>query len=145
MVSVGNIICKTAGVAGMGLALFDAVQCAKMSGRHGAITRQADYLQKSYYNARTIDNVSANSNKLRAKTFDLETWNPLPSFFGKIKGGIKGFFYSLAVGMPLIVSSSLAIASKGFLSKLGTIGVACGLIYNIARNGFGFGKENPMS
>ena len=109
------------------------------------MSRQADYLEKSYYNARTTENISANSNRLRAKAFDFGTWNPLPAFFGKIAGGVKGFFYSLAIGMPLIVSSALAIATKGFWSKLGAIGVGCGLIYNIARNGFGFGKKHPMS
>ena len=145
MVSVGKIITKTAGVAGLGLALYDASMCAKLSGRHGAIKNQADYLEKAYYNSRTIDNISANSNRIRQKTFDLETWNPLPSFFGKIKGGIKGFFYSLAVNMPLVVASCFAVASKGVMSTVGAIGIGLGLIYNVARNGFGFGKEHPMS
>ena len=145
MVSVGKIVCKTVGVAGMGLALFDAVQASKITSRRTAHNNQADYLEKSYFNARTIDNISANSNRLRAKVFDLETWNPLPAFFGKIGGGIKGFISSLAVGMPLIVSSAFAIASKGFMSKVGAVGVALGLAYNIARNGFGLGKEHPMS
>lgn len=145
MVSIGKIACKTIGVAGMGMALFDATQASKVVSRHTAHANQANYLEKSYYNARTIDNISANSNKLRAKTFDLETWNPLPAFFGKIKGGVKGFVYSLAVGMPLIVSSAFAIASKGFMSKVGAAGVALSLAYNIARNGFGLGKEHPMS
>ena len=95
MVSVGQIVSKTVGVAGLGLAMYDAVQCSKMSSRKNAHARQADYLEKSFYNSRTIDNISANSNRLRAKTFDLETWNPLPAFFGKISGGVKGFLYSL--------------------------------------------------
>ena len=145
MVSVGKIVCKTVGVAGMGLALFDAVQASKNVSKRTAHAKQAEYLEKSYFNARTIDNVSANSNKIRAKTFDLETWNPLPAFFGKIGGGIKGFMYSLAVNMPLVVSSAFAIASKGFMSKVGAIGIALGLIYKFAREGFGLGKEHPMS
>ena len=145
MVSVGKIVCKTVGVAGMGMALFDATQTSKAVSRKTAHAKQAEYLEKSYFNARTIDNISANSNKIRAKTFDLETWNPLPAFFGKIGGGIKGFMYSLAVGMPLIVSSAFAIASKGVMSKIGAIGVALGFAYKVARDGFGLGKEHPMS
>lgn len=145
MVSVGQIVSKTVGVAGLGLAMYDAVQCSKMSSRKNAHARQADYLEKSFYNSRTIDNISANSNRLRAKTFDLETWNPLPAFFGKISGGVKGFLYSLSTSLPLVLSSCLAIGCKGFLSKLGAVGVALSLAYNIARNGFGFGKEHPMS
>lgn len=145
MVSVGKIITKTIGVAGLGMALYDATQYSKMSAKHNSLARQADYLEKSYYNSRTIDNISTNSNKIRAKTFDLETWNPLPSFFGKIKGGIKGFFYSLAVNMPLVVTSCLAFASKGVMSTIGAVGVGLTLAYNIARNGFGLGKKHPMS
>lgn len=145
MVSVGQVVSKAIGVAGVGVALFDASMSAKMSARHNAIVRQGDYLEKSYYNARTIDNISSSSNKLRAKTFDLETWNPLPAFWGKIGGGIRGFFCSLATSMPLVLTSCLAIASKGVLSKIGAIGVGCGLAYKIARNGFGLGKEHPMS
>ena len=145
MVSVGKIVCKTVGVAGMGMALFDAVQASKSVSRRTAHANQANYLEKSYFNSRTIDNVSTYSNKLRAKTFDLQTWNPLPAFWGKIKGGVKGFAYSLGINMPLIVTSAFAIASKGIMSKVGAIGVALGLSYNIARNGFGLGKEHPMS
>ena len=145
MVSVGKIICKTIGVAGMGLALFDATQASKSVSRRTSMSRQADYLEKSYYNARTIDNISTTSNNVRAKTFDLETWNPLPAFFGKIGGGIKGFMYSLAVNMPLVLASSFAIASKGFMSKVGAISVGLGAVYKIAREGFGLGKEHPMS
>ena len=145
MVSVGQIVSKTIGVGGLGFALYDAVQVSKASARHRAHANQAEYLERSYYNARTIDNISPNSNKIRAKVFDLETWNPLPAFFGKVSGGVKGFAYSLAVGMPLILTSCLAIATKGFFSKLGAVGVALGLVYKVARDGFGFGKQHPMS
>lgn len=145
MVSVGKIVCKAVGVTGMGLALFDAVSASKAVSRRTAHARQADYLEKSYFNARTIDNISTNSNKIRAKTFDLETWNPLPAFFGKISGGIKGFMYSLAVNMPLVICSAFAIASKGIMSKVGAVGIGLGIAYKIAREGFGLGKQHPMS
>ena len=112
MVSFGQVICKAVGVAGMGVALFDATQSSKSVARRNAQATQAEYLEKSYYNARTIDNISRSSNAVRAKTFDLETWNPLPAIWGKVKGGVKGFMYSLAVSMPLIISSAFAIASK---------------------------------
>lgn len=145
MVSVGKIICKTVGIAGMGVALFDATQASKSVARRTSHANQAAYLEKSYYNARTIDNISTTSNNVRAKVFDLETWNPLPAFFGKIKGGIKGFMYSLAVNMPIVLSSAFAIASKGFMSKVGATGVALCAAYKVARDGFGLGKEHPMS
>ena len=46
MVSVGKIITKTIGVAGLGMALYDATQCSKMSAKHNSLARQADYLEK---------------------------------------------------------------------------------------------------
>ena len=53
--------------------------------------------------------------------------------------------YSLAINMPLVITSAFAIASKGFMSKIGAIGVGLGAVYKVAREGFGLGKEHPMS
>ena len=144
MASLGIIACRVIGTAGLGLALFDAVQGTKAAARHQAHKKTADYLEKSYFNARTTDNISANQNKIRAKVFDLETKNPLPTLFGKVKGGVNGLIYSLGNALPLVLCSSLAILGKNILAKAGAIGVACSLAYNVARNGFGLGKEHPM-
>lgn len=144
MVSVGQVICKTVGVAGMGLALYDTVQSCKDASRKGGHVATANFLEKAYYNSRTIDNISTNQNNIRKKTFEVKTKLPLPTLMGKIKGGINGIFYSLGNYLPMIVCSSLAILCKGFWSKLGAIGVGCGILYNILRNGLGLGKEHPM-
>ena len=144
MASLGIIACRVVGTVGTGLALFDAVQASKAGSRHQAHKKTADYLEKSYFNARTIDNISANQNKIRAKTFDLKTKNPLPNLWGKTTGGINGFIYSLGNTLPLVLCSSLAILGKNITAKIGAIGVGCCLAYNIARNGFGLGKEHPM-
>jgi hypothetical protein len=144
MASLGIIACRAIGTAGVGLALFDAVQASKACARHQAHKTSADYLEKSYFNARTIDNISANQNKIRAKTFDLKTKNPLPTVWGKTKGGINGFINSLGNSLPLVLCSTLAILGKNIVAKAGAIGIGCCLAYNIARNGFGLGKEHPM-
>ena len=144
MASLGIIACRVIGTAGMGLALFDAVQGSKACSRHQAYKSTADYLEKSYFNARTIDNISVNQNKIRAKVFDLETKNPLPTFWGKIKGGINGFINSLGNSLPLVLCSALAILGKNITAKAGAIGIGCCLAYQVARNGFGLNKEHPM-
>jgi hypothetical protein len=144
MASFGIIASRIIGTAGVGLALYDAVQGTKAAARHQAHKKTADYLEKSHFNSRTIDNVSANQNKIRAKVFDLETKNPLPTLGGKIKGGINGFIYSLGNSLPLVLCSTLAILGKNIVAKAGAIGVGCCLAYNVARNGFGLGKEHPM-
>lgn len=144
MASLGIIACRVIGTAGAGLALYDAVQGSKACSRHQAHKKTADYLEKSYFNARTIDNISVNQNKIRAKVFDLETKNPLPTLWGRIKGGVNGFIYSLGNSLPLVLCSTLAILGKNITAKVGAAGIGLCLAYNIARNGFGLGKEHPM-
>lgn len=145
MVSVGQVVCKTIGVAGMAAAMVDVVSGTKAAARHRAHAASANYLEDAYFNSRTTDNISANSNRLRSLAFDFQTWNPLPTIAGKFKGGLNGALYSLGVQLPAIVCSALALTTKGFLSKLGAAGVVLGISYNIARNGFGLGKTHPMN
>lgn len=144
MVSIGQIACKTIGIAGSGLAIYDAIQVSKISARQGAHNATANFLENAYYNSRTIDNVSVTQNNIRKKTFNIETKLPLPTLLGKIKGGIKGFFSSLGNALPLVACSALALVGKGRWAKGGAIGVGCCLLYNILRNGLGLGKEHPM-
>ena len=133
------------GTIGMGIALYDASRVASQFSRNGAQNQQSKYLENVYYNSRTTDDVSYFSNNLRKKTFDLRTKNPLPSLWGRIKGGAEGAAYSLGTNLFTVACSSLAILSKGFLAKAGAIGVGLGVCYNVARNGFGLGKQHPMS
>ena len=107
--------------------------------------QQQKYLEKRYFNSRTTDTVNFNKANIGKKTFELETKNPLPSLWGRIKGGAEGAAYSLGTNLFTVACSSLAILSKGFLAKAGAIGVGLGVCYNVARNGFGLGKQHPMS
>ena len=144
MVSLGSIVCKTVGVAGMGIAMYDGVNSAKAVGRHQAIVATQNWLENSYFNSRTLDNISSSSNFLRKKTFDLKSKNPIPTIIGKTKGTINGFLYGLGINLPAILCGSLAILGKGFISKIGATGVALTVLYKIARDGFGLGKQHPM-
>lgn len=145
MRTITKIACRTIGVAGMGLALYDATRVASQFSRNGAQNQQAKFLEKAYFNSRNIDSVSFVSNDIREKTFDLRTKNPLPSFWGRIKGGFQGAIYSLGNDLFTVACSALALLSKGVLAKVGAIGVGVGVCYDIARNGFGLGKRHPMN
>lgn len=144
MVSLGQIVCKTVGIGGAGLALYDAVQISKLQSRNCAHSTTANYLEDIYYNSRTIDNVSVNQNNIRKKTFDAMAKLSLPTLWGKIKGACQGFIYSLSNSLPLVACSALAILGKKTLSKIGAIGVGGCLLYSVLRNGFGVGKQHPM-
>lgn len=145
MRTITKIACRTVGIAGMGLALYDATRVASQFSKNGAQNQEAKYLEKAYFNSRNTDNVSFVSNNIRQKTYDLRSRNPLPSIWGRIKGGTEGAIYSLGTNLFTIACSSFALLSKGTMAKIGAIGVALGLCYDIARNGFGLGKHNPMN
>ena len=140
-----KIACRTIGTAGMGLALYDASQRCSISARRGAQDEQAKYLENAYFNARTLDTASPSSNELRQKTFDLRTRNPLPTLWGKIKGGCNGILHGLGDRPPIVIFSAMAILGKGAGAKFGAIGAAVAACYDVARNGFGIGKQTPMS
>lgn len=144
MRTVTKIACRIIGTAGMGVALYDASRVAGQFARNKAEQQQAQYLENIYYNSRTIDDVSYSSNGIRSKSFDLLTKNPLPSIWGKFKGGVNGVLYSLGNNVIGVGLAALALTSKGVLAKIGALGVGLGFCYKIAREGLGLGKQHPM-
>lgn len=144
MRTITKIACRTMGTAGMGIALYNASRVASQFSRNGAQLEQGKYLERAYFNSRTTNNVSYTDNAIRKKTFDLRTKNPLPSFWGRIKGGTQGALYSLGSNLFTVACSACALLSKGALAKIGAIGVGLGVCLSIARNGYGLGKNNPM-
>ena len=145
MVNFSTIVCRTVGVAGIGVALYDTVQSTKALSRKTAHTQTAKWMENSYYSSRTIDNISTHSNAVRAKTFDFKTRSPIPSIIGSIKGGFQGTLYGLGINLPTIACSALALVARGAWAKIGAVGVGCVFLYNILRNGFGVGKHHPMN
>ena len=126
------------------MALYDGVNASKAMGRHQAEVVTGNWLQDAYYDSRSLDHISKSSNNLRKKTFELRANNPIPSIVGKTKGGIKGFFYGLGVNLPSILLGSLAILTKGTMSKICAAGTVLTVLYKIARDGLGLGKHHPM-
>lgn len=139
-----KIACRTLGTAGMGIALYDAVNVGKHHSKNESQKESAKYLEKAYFNSRTTDTVSYSNKIIQDKVFDYRTKNPLPSIWGRIKGGVEGTLYSLGNSLFLIASSSMALVSKNAFAKIGATGVALTTVYNVLRSGFGLGKKHPM-
>lgn len=139
-----KIVCRTVGAAGMYIALSDSCKIAKQYSAIGGEHAQEGYLEKAYYKTRTTDKVSYTQKNIGEKAFEMRTKNPLPSIFGGIEGGFKGLMYGLGNYLPAIIFSTIALVSKKWPAKIGALGVAATIIYNIARSGFGVGKRNPM-
>ena len=120
---ITKIACRTIGTAGMGLALYDAYRVGQQYSRAGAENQQAKYLEKAYFDSRSIDNTSFVSNNLRKKTFELRSNNPIPAIWGRIKGACKGASEALGANLITVGCSALALISKGFMAKVGAVGV----------------------
>ena len=144
MRTISKIACRTTGIAGMGIALYNATQVSKLFSKNEAQLQQAKYLDSVYFSSRTIDSVNYVDNSLREKTFDLRARNPIPALWGKTKGCFLGFMYGLGNSLPFIVSGAMAILCKGIGAKIGAAGVVATLAYSVLKNGFGIGKEHPM-
>ena len=142
---VPRVICRTVGVVGMGATLVDSFKIAKQYSGIGGEHAQEKYLQNAYFKTRTTDNVSYSSKAIGDKAFELRTKSPLPAIGGNIGGFFKGLTYGLGNYLPIITFSTFALVSKKWLAKLGAVGVAACLLYNIIRQGFGIGKQNPMN
>ncbi|MCQ2739035.1 MAG: hypothetical protein MJ237_02275 [bacterium] len=141
----GKIVCRTVGAAGMYLSLSDAAKVSKLYKKIESEHVQENYLEKAYYDARTIDAVSYSANAAREKTFELRSKSKLPEMVGRCKGSIKGFLYGIGNFLPMVACSALALISKGFWAKAGAIGIGAIFVRNIARSGFGVGKHNPIN
>jgi hypothetical protein len=144
MRTITKIACRTIGALGIGAALYDATRISGQFAKNGSQYQQAKYLQRRYFDSRTTDSISYTRNNIRQKTFEMESQNPLPSLWGKIKGGTKGLLYGLGNNLPVIVCGALALCCKNTFAKIGATGVGLGVAYTILRDGFGFGKNHPM-
>ena len=144
MKTITKIACRIIGAASIGSALYDSTRVSKLYGAHQSEISQENYLEKVYFNSRTLDSTSYTGNAIRKKTYDIQTNNPIPSVWGKIKGITNGFFYGLSNNLPLIISGSMALLGKNIVAKLGALGTALCFAYTVLRQGFGLGKNHPM-
>lgn len=145
MRTITKIACRTVGALGMGIALYDASRVASYQSKTVSENVKAAQMEKAYFNSRTIENNSYYSNGIRKKVQNFLIKTPLPTFFGKIKGGIEGTMKGLGNHIITIGCATMALLCKGFGAKFGAIGVGLGFLYEIIHNGFGVGKHHPMN
>lgn len=139
-----KIACRTLGTAGMGIALYDAVNVANQYSKIEAQKQSSKYYEKAYFDSRTTDTVSYSNKAIQEKVFDLRTKNPIPNIYGRIKGYTEGALYSLGNSLFLVGSSAIALTSKNMFAKVGAVGVMLTAAYNMLRNSYGVGKHHPM-
>ena len=141
---MANIICKTAGIAGLSLATYDATKKAKVFSKVGAQNAAADTFEKVIATKRTMEVASATTNAMQSKVAELRTSNPVIPFIARIKGYFKGFFKSAGENIVPISFSAMALGGGKRVQKFGAIGLAAYSVYMILKEGFGVGKTSPM-
>lgn len=144
MVNVANIICKTAGIAGMSAVVYDAIANGQ---HHSAVASEeytSDVFEKSIAAEHTNSNASHVTSAMQKKITDLRVNNPIVPFAGKVKGYLSGVLSSLADNLIPVTCSAIALAAKGKLQKAGAWGLGLFGLYKIAKEGFGLGKKSPV-
>lgn len=141
---MANIVCKTAGVAGMSAILYDAYSVGKVESKRVSEDMEADHYLKIHANTRTLSNESEVQNAIQKKVANFRMNTPFISAAGSIKGFTKGFFNSLGENIIPAAFASIALAAKGITAKIGAWGLAAYGLYIVAKEGFGFTKKSPM-
>ena len=141
---MSNIICKTAGVAGLSLATYDAHKKGKVFSKSGVAMATADTYESVIATTRTMGTASATTNAMQKKVADFRTSNPLVPFFAKIKGYLKGFLQSAGENIVPVTFSAMALGGGNKTRKFGVFGLAAYSLYMILKEGFGVGKTSPM-
>ena len=144
MVSVANIVCKTVGVAGMSLAVYDAYAMAQHHSMAGSLETSADVYEKAVAAERSNTSASHVTSAMQSKIANLRMNNPIVPIIGKAKGFVTGFISSLGDNIMPITLSALAIATKGFVQKCGAWGLGIYGVYQVAKEGFGLGKSTAV-
>ena len=141
---VANIVCKTAGIAGLSAVVYDAYAMAKHHSSAASADITADTFEKVVAAQRSNSSASHVTGAIQNKVADLRMKNPIVPIFGKIKGFIEGFMSSLADNIIPTCLSALALGAKGKTQKAGGWGLAIFGIYQLAKEGFGLGKTAPV-
>ena len=144
MVNVANIVCKTAGIAGLSAVTYDAIAMAKHHANAGAAEASADVFEKVVAAERSNNTASHLTGAMQEKVADWRIKNPIVPIFGKLKGYIEGTLSSLGDNIVPVCLSAVALTTKGFMQKAGAWGLAIYGTYQIAKEGFGLGKTTPV-
>lgn len=141
---MANIVCKTAGIAGMSAVLYDAYSVGKVNSRRVSEDMEADHYLKIHADTRTLTNESEVNKAIQKRVKDFRMNTPFISTIGSVKGFTGGFLDSLGENIIPAACASVALAAKGAAAKIGAWGLAAYGLYVVAKEGFGFTKKSPM-
>ncbi len=141
---MANIVCKTAGIAGMSAVVYDAYSLAKANSKRVSENDEADRFIKIHADTRTLTTESSINGALQNKLANMRMNTPFFSVASSVKGFIGGFLNSLSDNFIPAACASVALAAKGVTAKIGAWGLAAYGLYVVAREGFGFTKKSPM-
>lgn len=141
---MANIVCKTAGVAGISAVLYDAYSVAKVNSQRVSQNEEANRYLKIHTDTRTLSTESYINNAIQKKVTDWRMNSPFNSAAGSFKGFVGGFVNSLADNIIPAACASVALAAKGTAAKIGAWGLALYGLFLVAKEGFGFTKKSPM-
>lgn len=144
MGTIANIACKTVGIAGMSAVLYDAYSLGKQNSQRNLQKVNADHFEKVIADTRTMSSESAMTGAMQKKIANFRMNNPLISAFGSVGGFISGALNSLGDNIIPTAFASIALATKGKLSKLGAFGTIGYGIYTVLKEGFGVSKQSPL-
>ena len=107
---ISTVLCKTAGIAGMSAALYDAYSVGNANSKRYSNLNNADYFEKIHTAQRTLSSESPTNNAIQKKVANLRYNNPIVPAYGKIKGFIDGTLKSLGDNLiPIILPRSRAL------------------------------------
>ena len=144
MSTFSNIVCKTVGIAGMSAVLYDAYSLGRANSRRQAQNVTADYFERVHAGTRTLNTESQVNNAIQKGVKNFRIDNSIVPVYGSVKGFVTGFLKSLGENILPVSLATLALATKGTLSKIGAWGLAATGLYTVAKEGFGLGKISPM-
>ncbi len=144
MVKIANIVCKTAGLAGLSAVTYDAYAMGKHHSSAVESEISADIFEKTIAAERSNSNASHVSNAIQGKIADMRMKNPIVPLLGKVKGFVQGFVGTFGDNLIPITLSSIALAAKGRLQKAGAWALGIYGAYLLAKEGFGLGKTSPV-
>lgn len=141
---LSTVICKTVGIAGMSAAIYDAYSVGKKNSQRAVAQTNADYYEHIISSKRTLSSENPVNSALQNKISQLRMNNPLVPMYGKTKGFVSGMFNSLGDNLIPVACASLALLTKGTMSKIGAAGVAISTAITVLKESYGVGKSSPM-
>lgn len=122
------------GVAGIGVALYDAHALGKLKAYENKNTKNADAALNYFNNTQYLDNESQATAKVKEAMFEWELTNNLRGAWNASSGYSEGFFHGLIRHAVPLVASVAAIGLKGKNALIGVAGLATWGVYSFVRH-----------